>query len=116
MLRHKFLNFKKNHQMRKDVVKVNQTLTIVHHDESSPFSLTKIVKAEGGNQYYVISELKNSEDCTFKVMRNVELIDYFELSGHELPNALADICITKNEILNHPNDADLGNYIRKKIF
>lgn len=102
--------------MKKNIIKVTQSITIINHDSESPYSVTKIIKSENGNLYHVISEMKNSHDCNFKIMKNIELIDYFGLEGNEIPNAHANICITKSEILQYSNDADLGDYVRKKIF
>jgi hypothetical protein len=49
-------------------------------------------------------------------MSPIQIIDLYLLDANDLPMNDEIYCISKKEILDHPNDADLGEFIRRKIF
>lgn len=97
------------------VVKKLPNITILYpHGESEPF-VVKIIPSGWQFRYHVISEWGDTGETTHKVMKVIELIDFYKLDANDLPSK--DIyCVDKEEVLTHPNDADLGEFVRKKLY
>ena len=67
------------------VKKVNSIMTIIEHTKESPFLLTKIIKSGIKNFYHVITEWK-TEHVTHRMMKPIEIIELYPLSGFDLPD------------------------------
>lgn len=97
------------------VIKKNPNITTVFpHGQSQPFCIL-IIRSGWVGRYHVICEWGDTGETTHRLMKAIEVLDVYNLDGNDLPER--DVhCVTKEDILNHPNDADLGEYIRKKIY
>jgi hypothetical protein len=67
------------------VKKVNSIMTIIEHTKDSPFLFTKIIKSGIKNLYHVITEWK-TEHVTHRMMRPIEIIELYPLTGFDLPD------------------------------
>lgn len=88
--------------------------TIFPHGESEPF-VVKILPSGWEQRYHVISEWGDTSETTHKLMKVIELLDFYKMDANDLPSKQI-YCVNKEEILNHPNDADLGEFVRKKLY
>ena len=97
------------------IIKKNIGITKLYpHGESEPYVVT-ILHSGWQFRYHVISEWGDTGETTHKVMKVIELIDFYKLDANDLPSK--DIyCVDKEEVLTHPNDADLGEFVRKKLY
>jgi hypothetical protein len=68
-----------------NVKKVNSIMTIIEHTKESPFLFTKIIKSGIKNCYHVITEWK-TEHVTHRMMRPIEIIESYPVSGFDLPD------------------------------
>jgi hypothetical protein len=84
------------------------------HGNNEPFCVT-FIKSGWKEHYHVISEWGDSGDFTHRVMKPIEIIDMYNLTADDLPIGNEIYFISKKEILEHPNDYDLGEFVRKKI-
>jgi hypothetical protein len=92
--------------------KIIQGLTIIQSDE---ISVKKIMKFESHDLYHLITEFKNGE-FKHEVMNSEEIMKKINLDAVDLPNSLSKFQLSKEDIMSIPNDADLGDFIRKKIY
>jgi len=101
--------------MKSQVIKKNPNVTVLFpHGVDEPFTV-KIISSGWQGRYHVISEWGDTGETTHKLMKVIELIDFYSLGGNDLP--INDVLsITKEEILGNPNDSDLGALVRKKIY
>jgi hypothetical protein len=88
--------------------------TLFPHGESEPF-VVKILPSGWQFRYHVISEWGDSGETTHKLMKVIDLIEFYNLDANDLPSKEI-YCLDKTEILNYPNDSDLGEFIRKKLY
>lgn len=97
------------------VVKKSPNITILFpHGESEPF-VVKIIPSGWQSKYHVISEWGDSQETTHKLMKVIELIEFYKIDANDLP--VKDIfCLSKSDILTHPNNYDLGEFVRKKLY
>jgi hypothetical protein len=101
--------------MDQKIIKKTQNVThIFPHGDSEPFKVI-IIKSGWRGMYHVISEWGDSEETIHKLMDSNQIIDFYRLDIIDLPSG-ENYCLTKEEILNHPNDSDLGEFVRKKIY
>lgn len=92
--------------------KIVQGLTII---QSNEISVQKIMKFESHDLYHLITEFKNG-DFKHEVMNSKEIMEKINLSPEDLPNSFSKFQLSKEDIMSIPNDADLGEFIRKKIY
>jgi hypothetical protein len=92
--------------------KIIQGLTLIQDDDTT---IKKIMKFESHDLYHLITEY---EDGRFdhEVMNTDELMKKLNLDVEHLPSAFSKFQLTKEDIMSIPNDADLGDFIRKKIY
>jgi len=93
---------------------VENILKIYPHGENEPF-VVKVMKSGWNGRYHVITEWGDTGESTHKLMRAVEILDFYNLDGNDLPLDNVYV-VSKDEILNTPNDYDLGALVRKKIY
>jgi hypothetical protein len=93
--------------------KIIQGLTLIQTEDNT--SIRKIMKFESQDLYHLITE---HEDGRFEheVMNTDELMKKLNLDVEQLPNAFSKFQLTKEDIMSIPNDADLGDFIRRKIY
>lgn len=58
--------------------------TIIEHTEDSPYKITKIIKSGIKELYHVITEWK-TEHISHRMMRPIEIIESFPITGYDLP-------------------------------
>jgi hypothetical protein len=101
--------------MEPKIVKKGLNITYYFpHGNNEPFCVT-FIKSGWKEKYHVISEWGDSGDFTHRVLSPIEILGMYDLNAEDLPLNNDIICVTKKEILNHPNDYDLGEFVRKKI-
>lgn len=93
--------------------KIIQGLTLLQTDGDT--SIRKIMKFESQDLYHLITEY---EDGGFEheVMNGDEIMKKLNLDVEQLPNAFSKFQLSKEDIMSIPNDGDLGEFIRKKIY
>jgi hypothetical protein len=93
--------------------KIIQGLTLLQTDGDT--SIRKIMKFESHDLYHLITEY---EDGRFEheVMSGDEIMKKLNLDVEQLPNAFSKYHLSKEDIMSIPNDGDLGEFIRKKIY
>lgn len=102
-------------EFQKMIVEKRKNITIIYpHSKSEPF-VVKIIPSGWQFRYHVISEWGDSGETTHKLMKVIELIEFYKLDANDLPSDNM-FCISKDDILNHPNDYDLGEFVRNKIY
>lgn len=69
----------------KKILKCNVSNTIIEHAADSPYKFTRIIKSGIKELYHVITEWK-SEDVSHRMMRPIEIIETYPVSGFDLPN------------------------------
>jgi hypothetical protein len=69
----------------KKIFKDKITSTIIEHTADSPYNLTKIIKSGIKGLYHVITEWK-SEHISHRMMRPIEIIEAYPVTGFDLPN------------------------------
>jgi hypothetical protein len=101
--------------MNQSTIKVvENTLEIYPHGQNEPF-VVKIMKSGWNGRYHVITEWGDTGETTHKLMKSIEILNLYNIDGNDLP--INDVLsITKEEILENPNDSDLGELIRKKLY
>jgi len=98
------------------VNKITTEVTIVAlHGKNEPYRI-KVYKSGWQGRYHVISEWGDTGEFTHKLMTFVEVIDLYGVNGIDLPRDEKLFCVSQEEILSLPNDADLGEFVRKKIY
>lgn len=65
--------------------KNNIVATIIEHTADSPYKITRIIKSGIKELYHVITEWK-SEHISHRMMRPIEIIEAYPISGYDLPN------------------------------
>lgn len=70
--------------MFKNIIKKTSLITVIEHNTESPYHLTKILKSGIKELYHVITEWK-TEHVTHRMMRPIEIIELYPLSGYDLP-------------------------------
>lgn len=101
--------------MKSQIIKKKPNITVLFpHGVDEPF-VVKIITSGWQGKYHVISEWGDTGETTHKLMKVVEIIDFYKLDGNDLPDKDV-ICVNKNQILDYPNDADLGEFVRKKLY
>jgi hypothetical protein len=101
--------------MEPKIIKKHTNITYYFpHGNNEPYCVT-FVKSGWKGQYHVISEWGDSGDFTHRLMSPIQIIDLYRLDANDLPINDDVYCISKQEILEHPNDYDLGEFVRKKI-
>jgi hypothetical protein len=71
-------------QIINKVKRESSLVTIIEHTKESPFLFTKIIKSGFKNIYHVITEWK-TEHVTHRMMRPIEIIELYPISGNDLP-------------------------------
>ena len=101
--------------MEQKIIKRDINITYFFpHGNNEPFCVT-FIKSGWRGQFHVISEWGDSGDFTHRLMSPIQIIEMYNLDANDLPANDEIYCVTKQEILEHPNDYDLGEFIRKKI-
>ncbi len=67
------------------VERVNCFMTIIEFGAESPFLITRIIKSGFKNFYHVITEWK-TEHVTHRLMRPIEIIESYPLTGDDFPD------------------------------
>lgn len=93
---------------------VNEMTSIALYGKDEPYRV-KILKSGWTDRYHVISEWGDTGECVHKLLTYNEIIDMYKITLDDLPTNEV-FCMTKKEILTHPNDADLGEFVRKKLY
>lgn len=70
--------------MIKNLIKKQSLITIIEYTKESPYRFTKIIKSGIKELYHVITEWK-TEHVTHRMMRPIEIIEIYPLSGDDLP-------------------------------
>lgn len=76
--------------MFENIIKKTSLITIIEHTKESPYKLTKILKAGFKEFYHVITEWK-TEHVTHRMMRPIEIIEIYPLTGNDLPTEKEEI-------------------------
>lgn len=71
--------------MIKRLIKSNIAATIIEHTADSPYNITRIIKSGIKELYHVITEWK-TEHISHRMMRPIEIIEAYPISGYDLPN------------------------------
>lgn len=88
--------------------------TLFPHGISEPY-VVYIFRSGWEQRYHIISEWGETDETTHKLMKVIELLDFYGIDAIDLPSK--DLhCVNREEILSHPNDADLGEFVRKKLY
>ena len=93
---------------------VIEMTSIALYGKDEPYRI-KILKSGWTDKFYVISEWGDTGECVYKLLTHDEIIDMYKITLDELPTNQV-FGITKKEILDNPNDMDLGKIIRKKLY
>lgn len=70
--------------MFENIIKKTSLITIIEHTKESPYKLTKILKSGIKELYHVITEWK-TEHVSHRMMRPIEIIEIYPLTGNDLP-------------------------------
>jgi len=93
---------------------VKEMTSIALYGEDEPYRI-KIIKSGWTDKFHVISEWGDTGEYVHKLLSHNEIIDMYKITLDELPTNQV-FGITKKEILDNPNDADLGEFLRKKLY
>lgn len=67
------------------ILKNKISATIIEHTTESPYKITRIIKSGIKELYHVITEWK-TEHISHRMMRPIEIIEAFPITGYDLPN------------------------------
>lgn len=93
--------------------KIIQGITLLQTDNEK--SVKKIMKFESHDLYHLITEHFDGR-FEHEVLNSKEIMERVNLHAEDLPNAFSKFQLSKEDIMSIPNDADLGDFIRKKIY
>lgn len=93
---------------------VNEMTSIALYGKDEPYRV-KIFKSGWTDKFHVVSEWGDTGEYVHKLLTHDEIIDMYKITFDELPTNQV-FGVTKKEILSHPNDADLGEFLRKKLY
>jgi hypothetical protein len=94
--------------------KTENVVYLYPHGSSEPF-VVMIIRSGWNASYHVITEWGDTGETTHKLMKSIEILNFYGIDGNDLPETDI-ICVNKKTILDNPNDGDLGALIRKKLF
>lgn len=97
-----------------EIIKKTENIVYLYpHGSSEPF-VVMIIRSGWNASYHVITEWGDTGETTHKLMKSIEILNFYGIDGNDLPSK--DVYITKDEIMENPNDYDLGALVRKKIY
>jgi hypothetical protein len=91
--------------------KIIQGLTLLESENL----IVKIMKFESSELYHILKEYKDG-NFEHEVLGMKDVLKKYNLNSEQLPNAYSKYHLSKEDIMSIPNDADLGEFIRKKIY
>ena len=98
-----------------EVIKKSIGITTIYpHGLNEPF-VVQIIRSGWNGSYHVITEWGDTGETTHKLMKSIEILNFYGIDGNDLPSNDVYI-ITKDEILENPNDSDLGSFVRKQLY
>ena len=91
-----------------------EIIMLAPYGESEPFRV-EILKSGWNGRYHVITEWGDTGEYTHRLLSPNQINEIYGVDITSIVNDKKVFQVTKEEILNLPNDADLGEFLRKKI-
>ena len=92
---------------------IKEVTSMTLNGENEPYCI-KILKSGWNDEYHVISEWGDTGEVKHDLLTSKQIIEIYEINLEDLPNNNL-LPLTKDEIISHPNNYDLGEFIRKKL-